>query len=127
MPRVYGFDTGLVSFARGWDPLRPDDYGVLWEHLVLEHLQAYLPNLAVHFWRDKTGHEVDFVVSRRRDEVDAIECKWDPKELDPSGMKAFRALYPHGRNFVVSPLSVPAYRRQQGGLEVTVCDPTGIG
>ena len=27
-----------MSFARGWDPLRPDDFGTLWEHLVLEHL-----------------------------------------------------------------------------------------
>src|SRR4030066_276477 len=33
MPKAYAFDTGFVSFCRGWDPLRPDDYGVLWEHL----------------------------------------------------------------------------------------------
>jgi len=40
-PKVYGCDTGMVSFARGWDPLRRDDFGVLCEHLVLEHLQAH--------------------------------------------------------------------------------------
>ena len=38
MPKVYGFDTGFVSFARGWDPLRPEDLGILWEHVVLEYL-----------------------------------------------------------------------------------------
>ncbi len=40
MPKVYGFDTGLVSFARGWDPLRHDDFGPLWEHLVLERCRG---------------------------------------------------------------------------------------
>ena len=35
-PKAYGFDTGCMSFCRGWDPLRPDDYGPLWEHVVLE-------------------------------------------------------------------------------------------
>jgi uncharacterized protein len=34
-PRVYGFDTGFVAHARGWDTLRADDCGMLWEHLVL--------------------------------------------------------------------------------------------
>jgi predicted AAA+ superfamily ATPase len=58
-PKVYAFDTGFVSFARGWDPLRQDDLGVLWEHLVLEHLQAHFPDTPVHYWRDKQGREVD--------------------------------------------------------------------
>ena len=62
MPRLYGFDTGFVSQARGWNPLRSDDCGLLWEHLVLEHLQANLPDLHLHHWRDKTGREVDFVL-----------------------------------------------------------------
>ena len=43
-PKVYAFDTGFVSFARGWDPLRQDDFGILWEHLVLEQLQAHFPD-----------------------------------------------------------------------------------
>jgi predicted AAA+ superfamily ATPase len=37
-PKVYGFNTGFVAFARGRQDLRPDDYGILWEHLVLEKL-----------------------------------------------------------------------------------------
>jgi predicted AAA+ superfamily ATPase len=126
MPRVYGFDTGFVSFARGWDPLRTEDYGFLWEHLVLEHLQARLPDMPVHYWRDKTGREVDFVVARNRDQVDAIECKWDVSEFDPAGIKAFRALYPQGDNYLVSPLSVPAYLKRIGPLEIKVCDPASI-
>lgn len=51
-PKVYGFDTGLVCHARGWDSLREDDCGILWEHLVLESLVAgEVPR--IHFWRDK--------------------------------------------------------------------------
>jgi uncharacterized protein len=126
MPRLYGFDTGFVSHARGWDPLRSTDLGWLWEHLVLEHLQAYLPDLRIHYWRDKTGREVDFVIVRNRDQVDAIECKWDPTEFDPAGLKAFRSLYPKGNNYLVCPLSIPAYLKQAGTQVVKVCDPSGI-
>ncbi len=126
MPRLYGFDTGFVSHARGWNPLRPDDCGFLWEHLVLEHLQSFHPDLPLHYWRDKTGREVDFVVVRNRDEVDAIECQWDPSEFDFGGLKAFRTLYPKGNNYLVSPLTLPSYLKQAGNLEIKVCDPSGI-
>ena len=77
MPKIYAFDTGFVSFSRGWDPLRPDDYGSLWEHIVFEYLQAYAHAYEINYWRDTSGREVDFVIRRNRDEVDAIECKWD--------------------------------------------------
>ena len=61
-PRVFGFDTGFVAYARGWDSLRAEDCGLLWEHLILDALVAAgLPRL--HFWRDKQQREVDFVVS----------------------------------------------------------------
>jgi len=56
----------------------PEDRGQLWEHLVLEHLQERFANQPICYWRDKQGREVDFVLAHRRDEVDAIECKWDP-------------------------------------------------
>ena len=127
MPKVYGFDTGFVSFARGWDPLRLEDYGVLWEHLVLEHLQARLPDSPVRYWRDKAGREVDFVLVRGRDEVDAIECKWDATAFDSSSLKAFRSHHPTGKNYLVTPLDGPAYAKRFGKLEVKVCSPGGIG
>jgi predicted AAA+ superfamily ATPase len=127
MPKCYGFDTGFVSYARGWDPLRPDDYGVLWEHLVLEDLQAHFPELPLRYWRDKTGREVDFVLVRRRRLIDAIECKWDARAFDPSSLAAFRSRYPEGRNYVVTPQSGPAYVRRFGEIEVTICSPEGLG
>lgn len=125
MPKVYAFDSGFVCFARGWDPLRPEDYGLLWEHVVLEHLQAHGHAWQIQYWRDATGREIDFVVARGRNHVDTIECKWDPAQFDPAALKVFRASYPRGTNFLVSPLSTPGYRKRVAGLELYVCNPEG--
>ena len=94
MPKVYGFDTGFITFVRGWDPLRRQDYGILWEHLVLEHLQAYCLNETIRYWRDAAGREIDFVLVKNRNRVDAIECKWNPQDFDSAALKIFRSYYP---------------------------------
>lgn len=121
-PKVFGFDTGLVCHARGWDHLRAEDCGVLWEHLVLDTLIASgLPK--IHFWRDKQQREVDFVVPRGRDAADAIECKWKPESFETRGLAAFREQYPKGKNYVVSPLHGPAHERVQGGLKIAIVSP----
>ncbi len=125
-PKGYAFDTGFVSFARGWDPLRGNDLGVLWEHLALETLQAHLPGQPIHFWRDKAGREVDFVLPRNRGRVDAIECKWAASAFDPMPLRAFRARYPHGPNFLVTPSNAPVHARRYGDLEITLCDLAGL-
>ena len=125
-PRVYGFDTGFVSFVRGWDPLRPDDLGPLWEHLVLEHLQAHLPDRPVRYWRDKAGREVDFVIGRGRDEMDAIECTWHPDGFEAASLRTFREHYPNGRNYLVTPSGDPAHTKSFGRLSVRVCMPSAI-
>lgn len=125
MAKAYGFDTGFVSFCRGWDPLRPSDYGVLWEHLVLEFLLAHAYPWKIQYWRDAAGREIDFVMQRSRDEIDAIECKWDPTQFDPASLKLFRSYYPRGSNYLLSPLSVDGYFKQVSELEVYVCNPDG--
>ncbi len=125
MPKVYAFDTGFVGFCRGWDPLRSDDLGPLWEHLVLEHLQSRGYPWRINFWRDSSGREIDFVIARSRDQIDAIECKWDPAHLDPAALCAFRSRYPGGTNYVICPLTVPAYTKRVSGMEVRFCPPDG--
>jgi len=124
-PKAYAFDTGFVSFCRGWDPLRPDDYGVLWEHLVLEYLQAHAHEWRIQYWRDAAGREIDFVMARHREEIDAIECKWDARQFDPAAMKVFRSYYPRGKNYLLSPLTVPGYTKKVAGLDIYVCNPDG--
>ncbi|MBC8324805.1 MAG: ATP-binding protein [Verrucomicrobia subdivision 3 bacterium] len=116
-PKVYAFDTGFVCYARGWGELRPEDCGLLWEHLVLDTLLS-IPVTKIHYWRDKQQREVDFVIPRGRGTVDAIECKWSTDNFETRGLKAFRANYPKGRNFVVSPQVVTPYSRKPSGLPV---------
>lgn len=123
MPKIYAFDTGFVSFSRGWAPLRPDDCGLLWEHVVLEYLQACAPAHEINYWRDTSGREVDFVVRRNRDEVDAIACKWDPRRFEADALKAFRSRYPGGRNYLVCPDAGPGYEKHSDGLDIVVVNP----
>ena len=125
-PKLYGFDTGFVSYARGWDPLRPEDLGLLWEHLVLEHLQAHYPEVPARYWRDKSGRELDFVLAHSRDRVDVIECKWHPAAFDTGALAIFRGYYPHGRNYLLTPSGAPSYRRRYGDLEVLVGTPDDL-
>ncbi|MBX3734826.1 MAG: ATP-binding protein [Verrucomicrobiae bacterium] len=122
-PKVYAFDTGFVSWARGWEPLRSDDCGLLWEHVVLEHLQAHFPETPVRYWRDKQGREVDFVLARGRDEVDVIECKWSSDAFEADALHAFRSHYPKGRNYLFSPLGSQGYTKRFGTHDVSVCPP----
>jgi uncharacterized protein len=125
-PKVYAFDTGFVSFARGWNPLRSDDMGILWEHLVLEHLQAHSSARPIQYWRDKGGHEIDFVLARGRDAVDVIECKWKPAAFDSTALGVFRQYHPKGDNYLVTPSAETAYAKAYGPLRVTVCTPTHL-
>jgi len=70
-----------------------------------------------HFWRDKQQREVDFVVPRGRERVDAIECKWKPT---PSrrGPRGLPGAVSEGRNFVASPLPGPGYKRTMNEFQI---------
>jgi predicted AAA+ superfamily ATPase len=125
MPKIYGFDTGFVSFSRGWDPLRVDDYGPLWEHVMLEYLQAHEYVQQIRYWRLADGREVDFVIARSRDHIDAIECKWNREHFDSASLQSFRTFYPKGENYLVCPIEAPGYAMRIAGMEIYVCNPAG--
>lgn len=118
-PKVYGFDTGFVAFARGWTGLRPEDCGLLWEHLVLDCLRSDPAEPEVMYWRDKDQYEIDFVLPGSRGAVTAIECKWNADRFDPKNLQVFRALHPTGKNLVIATNVPKPYTRQVGGLTVT--------
>lgn len=117
-PKVYGFDTGFVCYHRGWHTLRRDDMGLLWEHYVLNEMHAHLQSRDIRYWRDKRGHEVDFVLARRKKPPLAIECKWSASELDPTNLQAFRRSYARGENFVVAHDVDRSFSRSYGDLSV---------
>ena len=120
-PKVYGFDTGFVSFVRGWTSVRDDDRGPLWEHLVLDVLRTVTGGSGLAYWRDKSDREIDFVVVRGH-EVDAIECKVQPDRFNPAALSIFRQSYPRGRNIIVSPGVAEPYDRRMGSLVVRIMD-----
>ena len=102
-PKVYGFDTGFVCHNRGWEHLRKEDKGNLWEHLVLNEMQGRLQIKSVRYWRDKQGHEIDFIYLKNRNANPVtIECQWSSKKFDPKNVKSFRKIYPKGKNLVVA-------------------------
>jgi predicted AAA+ superfamily ATPase len=125
-PRCYGFDTGFVCHEKGWDTLRNDDIGVLWEHCVLDVLQTAFGDEKVSYWRDKAGHEVDFVVAGSRDSVTAIECKANPDKFRPQNLAVFRALYPRGDNWVLAPGIKTAYKKRFDSLTIEFLPLTSV-
>ncbi len=121
-PKVYGFDTGFVCYYRGWDALRPEDMGLLWEHLVLNELHANLQSRDVRYWRDKKGHEIDFVLASRNRPPVAIECKWSVTDFTSTGITAFRKRYTKGENFVVCQDVDRTFTRKYKGTKATFVD-----
>jgi len=102
-PKVYGFDTGFVTFFQGWSNLRPTDCGLLWEHYVLNEILAKKQPLQLNYWRDKQGHEIDFVWVPKGKAPITIECKWQSHKFDPRNLIIFRRKYSQGKNFVIAP------------------------
>jgi uncharacterized protein len=117
-PKVYGFDTGFICYHRGWQELRDEDLGILWEHFVLNEIMARLQTRDVGYWRDKRGHEVDFVLAGRRKSPLAIECKWSSGKFDPINLKAFRTQHPDGDNIVLAEDITRSFARNYGTLKV---------
>lgn len=126
-PKVYGFDTGFVCHARGWRSLRPEDLGQLWEHLVLNELRGNFQELKLHYWRDKRGHEIDFILlANRKEEVVAIECKWSADQFDSRNLNLFRKRYPKGNNYVVAADVDRDFERDDKGLSVLFVSLNGL-
>jgi len=114
-PKVYAFDTGFVCYHRGWHELRSEDRGALWEHLVLNEMHAHLQSREVRYWRDKRGHEVDFVIARRGRAPVAIECKWSAGDFDGTNVGAFLREYPRAEAVVVARDVTRRFTRQLAG------------
>ncbi len=125
-PKVYGFDTGFVCFARGLLELRQEDLGTLWEHFVLNEMQSMLQTHNIRYWRDKHKHEVDFVYPRRGRAPAAIECKWSANGFDPRNLLAFRRQYPQGDNLVVAADVDRTFTRTHKNLDIQYTNLGGL-
>ncbi len=119
-PRVFAFDSGLIAHVRGWESIRETDRGQLWEHLVLDELRALHPQHAIHYWRDKSKREIDFIVKGKNEAVDAIEAKINPDAFDAGALRVFREAYPKGENFLVCPYIDTPYSIRKSGHTIRV-------
>ena len=117
-PKVYGFDTGFVCYYRGWSQLRQEDLGLLWEHFVLNEIMAQTQSREIHYWRNKRGLEVDFVLTHARNAPIAIECKWATSGFSPRALLAFRRQYPDGVNYIVAKDVDRAFTSDYNGIQV---------
>jgi uncharacterized protein len=116
-PKVFGFDTGFVCYYRGWNDLRTEDKGTLWEHYLLNEIQSRAQGLLeIRYWRDKRGHELDFVIKQRGRDPIAIECKWSSKNAEAKNFRAFRNFYKKGPNWVIAADVDRPFRRELSDL-----------
>jgi predicted AAA+ superfamily ATPase len=126
-PRVFGFDTGFVSYYRGWSDLRSDDVGILLEHLFLNEAHAHGTPLAIHYWRDKAHHEIDFVLLHRGGHPIAVECKRSERSFDATSFAAFRRRYPRGANWLVIPDGEGCWAMTARGMDIEVIPLSEVG
>ncbi len=117
-PKVYGFDTGFICYHQGWTQLRQEDLGLLWEHYVLNEIMAHTQSRDIQYWRDKRGHEVDFILTPKRNRPIAVECKWSADSFSPRQLSSFRRQYPEGQNYVVSPDVDQPFSKVFNGMSV---------
>ncbi len=85
---------------------------------MLNEMTAALQSREIGYWRDKRGHEIDFVLSGRRKSPIAIECKWSADKFDPVNLEAFRRQHPSGENVVLSADVNKVFIRNYGSLTV---------
>jgi len=111
MPKVYFLDNGVRNLLLGmfqplWD--RPDR-GALMENLVFSELAKVLHPLltSIHYWRSKSGAEVDFVV-RRGEHTLAVEVKSGGARPHLSrSMRSFIEAYAPDRFLIAVPGAAP--------------------
>jgi predicted AAA+ superfamily ATPase len=75
--KFYFFDVGVANILAGRSGIKPKTelFGKVFEHLVFTELRAFLSytkdRRELSFWRDRYGHEVDFILG----DSTAIEVK----------------------------------------------------
>lgn len=106
--KFYLFDVGVFRALRRQGPLDSleEIEGPAAETLVLQHLRAVNDSLqlgySLHFWRTRTGAEVDFVLYGERG-LWAVEVKRSPlvRDGDFDALRLFLSDYPEGKAMLV--------------------------
>ncbi len=118
--KFYFFDTGVVHALKGGGPLREKspEFGAALESFIFHELRSYAdyrfgPREALHYWRSKSGFEVDFILADRS----AIEVKAS-RNVSPQDLKGLRAIAEEGKFHRLVCVSLESQRRVSGGVEI---------
>jgi len=100
----------------------------MWEHCVLNELHGQLQTRTVHYWRDKRGHGIDFIIANKSQQnLTAIECKFNSSSEDSiqvslaslaKNFEVFRTHYPDGDNFIVSHNTDTSFKRKYKDITI---------
>ena len=117
--KFYLFDVGVAAYLQRRGRVRPRSasFGPAFESFVFQELRAWLDYRTVdaelHYWRSKSGFEVDFILDDRI--AIEIKAKQTVGDRDLRGLRALRDEGLLDRYLVVS---LEARARRQDGIEV---------
>ena len=119
-PKFYFFDVGVAGIItkRTLVEERGSEFGRAFEHFILTEILAYRSycslDFNLHFWRTKTGLEVDFILG---DAEVAIEVKGSPfvDSREFKSLRAFKDEFKVKQTFIVSNETSP---RLSDGIRV---------
>jgi predicted AAA+ superfamily ATPase len=108
------FDLGLRRLAAEEHPALPETYlGSLFEQFIglelIRWARLHPLKTSVHFWRDPSGPEVDWLLKRNQSLL-PIEVKWtdNPSLRDAKHLELFLSEYPSAtKGYVVCQVSRP--------------------
>lgn len=95
--KFYFFDTGVVRAIRRLPHIAETsaDFGEFYEHYLFLEIKTWIdyrsPRTTLHYWRAKSGYEVDFIVGERI----AVEAK-ATKRVHSKHLRGIKALREEG-------------------------------
>ena len=119
--KFYFFDAGVARAIGGAGPLRENspEFGSAFENFIFHELKSYADyhlkgqGEALHYWRSKSGFEVDFILSGKT----AIEVK-AARNVSPQDLKGLRAISEEGKIRRLLCVSRESDRRVVGNIEI---------
>lgn len=116
--KFYFFDTGVVRNLQGrhqWAPGTPE-FGEAFETFIVNELFAlsdYKNSLPLHFWRSKSGYEVDLIIG----EDTAVEIK-AKGQIFPDDLRSLKALSEEKMFKRLICVCLETRRRRIGNIEI---------
>jgi hypothetical protein len=101
----YHFDWTLVQ-----------NEAVRFENMVACHLLKWVhfqqdvlgEDVELRYFRDVDGREIDFIITKNKQPIQAIECKWQDREIN-TGLKYFQQRFPKCNMWQISAIGTKHY------------------